>query len=68
MTFKKNLPEVILKSYPLTALTEEISREPRTDSVAWLLVAMQISNEKHQTEQGKTQNAQFKEKMGYQEI
>ena len=52
---KKNLPEAKLKNYELTALAEEISRQPSDDCIGWLLVAilMQIYNEKGQNKQGK---------------
>jgi hypothetical protein len=40
----KNLPEAKLKSFGLMSLAEEISRQPRIDSVMWLITAslMQI--------------------------
>ena len=37
---KENLPEAKLKSYGLTALEEDISKQPTVDCVAWLLVAI----------------------------
>lgn len=46
----KNLPEAKLKCLALMALAEEISRQPRIDSIAWLFMAilMPIYNEKEQ--------------------
>ena len=44
----KSLPEAKLKSYGLTALAEDISKQPSIACVAWLLKAslMQIYTEK----------------------
>ena len=46
----KSLPDTKVKSFRLIPLTEEISKQPSTDSVLWLLVVtlMKIYNEKEQ--------------------
>ena len=53
-----------MESFELTALAEEISRQPSINCVAWLLVAtlIQIYSEKEQVEQGKRQGVQFEDK------
>ena len=63
------MPKAKLKSRGITALAKEISRQPSTGWVAWLLVAtlLQIYNEKEQTEKGKIQNVQLEEKEKNQE-
>ena len=45
---KKNLSGAKLKSFTLRTLTEEISKQPNIDHIAWLLVASlsQIYNER----------------------
>lgn len=50
----------------LTALAEDIPKQPSIDYVVSLSVftLTMICNEKEQVEQGKIQNAQFKEKWG----
>ena len=61
---QKNLPEAKLKSYGLTALTEEISRPSSIDCVCLVMVAMLmwICDGEEQAEQGKLKNVQFEEK------
>ena len=43
-------------------MAEEISREPKIDSVVWLLLFILIKNGKKQSEEGKTENVKFEEK------
>ena len=51
----KSLPDPKVKRCGLIPLSEEISGQPSTDSVVWLLVSMliRIYNEKEQAKQGK---------------
>ena len=66
----KSLPEAKLKSYGLTALAEDISKQPSIDCVAWLLKAslMQIYTEKEQAGQGKIQSVQLEEKGALESV
>ena len=61
-----NLAEAKLKSYGLTALAEDISKQHSIDCISWLLVAMfrQMYNKKEEVEQEKIQNGQFVQKGG----
>ena len=53
-----------MRSFRLILLMEEISEQPRLDSVVWSLVSLliMIYNEKEQAEWNKLQNVHFEEK------
>lgn len=52
----KSLPEMKVKDFALISLAEEITKQPRIDSVFWVLVVilMDIYNAKGKTKQIKT--------------
>lgn len=66
----KNFPEAKLKSNGLIPLVEEVSKQPDTDSVVWLLVMplMQIYNEKEQAQHKRKEKCTVWKKKKYKEI